>query len=202
MWVKMMSGSTASLQILEDVLDLVADVGEETVAKPVDDHLRALGCGEECLTARPGLVLTHPLGPEHDPRDLEVRVRPRECEQRCATPDLDVVGMRAEHEDATATSVEDQRELEHDQTLLDIRTIRARKCPAGPLSVWMNCRHTGLHAVKTAYDREAGVLVFFWVCEVCLERLGDVRRERYRPRFDRCDPSRRESARRRLAAVR
>ena len=68
--------------------------------------------------------------------------------------------------------------------------------------MWMNCRHKGLHAIGTAYDRQAEVLVFFWVCEVCDERLGEVRRESYRPRFERCDRQRYESARRRLVAVR
>jgi len=51
----------------------------------------------------------------------------------------------------------------------------------------MKCRHKGLHAIRTAYDQRAGILVFFWVCEVCGKRLGEVHRQSYRPRFDRCD---------------
>lgn len=54
----------------------------------------------------------------------------------------------------------------------------------------MSCTHQGLRAIRTTYDRRAGVLVYFWTCEVCGERLDEVRRESYRPRYDR-DPSQR-----------
>ena len=47
----------------------------------------------------------------------------------------------------------------------------------------MRCRHQGYHAIQTAYDRQGGVLVFFWTCEVCGERLGEARRESYRPQY-------------------
>ena len=44
-------------------------------------------------------------------------MRPREREKCRAAPDLDVVGVRAEHEDVTAISVQEQRKLKHCGTL-------------------------------------------------------------------------------------
>ena len=46
--------------------------------------------------------------------------------------------VQAEHEDAAPVCVLEQRELEHDQALLDIRTIGARSAHGGSLTVWMN----------------------------------------------------------------
>jgi hypothetical protein len=48
----------------------------------------------------------------------------------------------------------------------------------------MACAHDGFHAIRTRYDRHTGVLLYFWACEGCGARLGDARRERYRPSFD------------------
>jgi hypothetical protein len=48
----------------------------------------------------------------------------------------------------------------------------------------MSCRHQGFHGIRTTYDRHSGVLVYFWTCEVCGERLREARREDYRPRYD------------------
>jgi hypothetical protein len=47
-----------------------------------------------------------------------------------------------------------------------------------------DCRHDGYHDIHTVYDRDTGLLVYFWTCDECGERLGQVRREDYRPRFD------------------
>jgi hypothetical protein len=49
----------------------------------------------------------------------------------------------------------------------------------------MACRHEGFHEIRSSYDRQAAVLVYFWTCERCGERLGEARRDAYRPRFDR-----------------
>jgi hypothetical protein len=46
------------------------------------------------------------------------------------------------------------------------------------------CGHDGFHAIRTEYDRRNGVLVYFWACERCGARLGEARRERYRPAYD------------------
>jgi hypothetical protein len=46
------------------------------------------------------------------------------------------------------------------------------------------CAHDGFHAIGTKYDRRKGVLVYFWACEGCGARLGDARRDRYRPSYD------------------
>ena len=46
------------------------------------------------------------------------------------------------------------------------------------------CAHDGFHAIHTRYDRRSAVLVYFWACERCGARLGDARRERYRPSYD------------------
>jgi hypothetical protein len=48
----------------------------------------------------------------------------------------------------------------------------------------MQCRHDEYHAIQTAYDRSSGELVYFWTCERCGMRLGEARREEYRPAFD------------------
>jgi hypothetical protein len=46
------------------------------------------------------------------------------------------------------------------------------------------CPHDGFHTIRTAYDRRRGVLVYFWTCERCGERLEEARREDYRPHYD------------------
>jgi hypothetical protein len=48
----------------------------------------------------------------------------------------------------------------------------------------MACAHDGFHDIRTAYDRRRGVLVYFWTCERCGERLDEARREDYRPSYD------------------
>lgn len=46
------------------------------------------------------------------------------------------------------------------------------------------CSHDGFHAIRTEYDRDRGVLLYFWTCERCGTRLREARREQYRPFFD------------------
>jgi hypothetical protein len=46
------------------------------------------------------------------------------------------------------------------------------------------CAHDGFHAIGTEYDRRRGMLVYLWSCERCGARLGEARRERYRPSYD------------------
>ena len=53
-----------------------------------------------------------------------------------------------------------------------------------PAMTEMGCSHDGFHAIGTSYDRHKGVLVYFWACEHCGVRLGEARRERYRPSYD------------------
>jgi hypothetical protein len=48
----------------------------------------------------------------------------------------------------------------------------------------MACSHDGFHGINTFYDRRRGVLVYYWTCEDCGKRLGEARREEYRPQFD------------------
>lgn len=48
----------------------------------------------------------------------------------------------------------------------------------------MDCKHDEFHTVRSSYDQDAGVLLFFWTCERCGERLNEALREQYRPRFD------------------
>jgi len=48
----------------------------------------------------------------------------------------------------------------------------------------MTCPHDGFHGIRSRYDQRRGVLVYFWTCERCGARLGEVRRQEYRPRFD------------------
>jgi hypothetical protein len=48
----------------------------------------------------------------------------------------------------------------------------------------MPCPHDGFHGIGTAYDRQRGVLVYFWTCERCGARLREARRDEYRPSYD------------------
>ena len=48
----------------------------------------------------------------------------------------------------------------------------------------MGCSHDGKHDVTSVYDRRDGILVYFWICADCGTRLHEVRRERYRPRYN------------------
>jgi hypothetical protein len=48
----------------------------------------------------------------------------------------------------------------------------------------MDCKHAGFHSIRTIYDRQRGVLVYFWTCESCGKRLDEARRESYVPQFD------------------
>lgn len=48
----------------------------------------------------------------------------------------------------------------------------------------MECKHDQFHTVRSAYDPAAEVLVFFWTCERCGERLNEAAREAYRPQYD------------------
>jgi hypothetical protein len=47
----------------------------------------------------------------------------------------------------------------------------------------MTCSHDGFHGIGTTYDRRREVLVFFWTCDRCGERLREARRDEYRPSF-------------------
>ena len=91
----------AALQILEDLLDLAADVRQEAVAEVVHLDTRRAGPGQERLGARARLVAALTRRGEDDPVDLELRIRPRERQQRPAATDLDVVRVAADREDAT-----------------------------------------------------------------------------------------------------
>jgi hypothetical protein len=48
----------------------------------------------------------------------------------------------------------------------------------------MTCEHQGFRAVSSSYDRDRGLLVFFWTCERCGTRLHEAGRAEYTPRFD------------------
>jgi hypothetical protein len=48
----------------------------------------------------------------------------------------------------------------------------------------MPCSHDGFHAIHSRYDRQDGLLVYYWTCERCGTRLKEARREPYRPQFD------------------
>jgi hypothetical protein len=48
----------------------------------------------------------------------------------------------------------------------------------------MDCSHSGFRDFCSHYDHGTGVLVYYWICERCGERLSEARREEYRPLFD------------------
>ena len=47
----------------------------------------------------------------------------------------------------------------------------------------MSCTHQGLHTITSSYDRERRVLTYYRLCERCGQRLGDVSRIDYVPRY-------------------
>jgi hypothetical protein len=63
---------------------------------------------------------------------------------------------------------------------------RAPKAAAsnGRLTAVMSCKHAEFHTVSSHYDRDRGVLVYYWTCERCGTRLKEARRDDYRPSFD------------------
>ena len=96
MCVKTRSGSTA-LQLLEDLLDVAADVREEAVAKLVHAARPTSARRQERGRARPRLVgalaraqRARPTSPSSS------RLGAREREDRAAAADLDVVGVTAD----------------------------------------------------------------------------------------------------------
>jgi hypothetical protein len=48
----------------------------------------------------------------------------------------------------------------------------------------MRCTHEGFHAILSVYDRNRGVLLYFWICERCGARIGGAGSQEYRPSFD------------------
>lgn len=48
----------------------------------------------------------------------------------------------------------------------------------------MDCSHDGYREIRSRYDSESGVLLYFWTCESCATRLGEAAREDYRPSYD------------------
>jgi hypothetical protein len=48
----------------------------------------------------------------------------------------------------------------------------------------MECGHRGFREITTHYDRDSGLLLYFWKCAGCGTLLREVHRERYEPQFD------------------
>jgi hypothetical protein len=48
----------------------------------------------------------------------------------------------------------------------------------------VSCTHQGLHTITSSYDRERRVLTYYRLCERCGQRLGDVSRLDYMPRYE------------------
>jgi hypothetical protein len=48
----------------------------------------------------------------------------------------------------------------------------------------MECAHDGFHGIRSSYDQQRGLLLYFWTCERCGKQLKECRREEYRPSFD------------------
>src|SRR5207237_1829417 len=89
-----------ALELLEGALDVAAVVGEERVRKPTEAHLDRRA-GEQCPGAPLGLASACLVGAaDDDPADLEPAVEPLQAQQGTAAADLEVVGVRAEREDA------------------------------------------------------------------------------------------------------
>jgi hypothetical protein len=61
-----------------------------------------------------------------------------------------------------------------------------RRDPTPPIrsQYAVSCSHEGFHAIRSWYDRQGGVIVYYWTCEHCGALLREARREPYRPHFD------------------
>src|SRR5207247_2396431 len=82
------------LQRFEVLLDLGADIREESVAKPLDDDLVVPRLGEEQPGAVSRLALAFRVGAEHDPVKAGLRASRSELQDRATAGDIEVVGLR------------------------------------------------------------------------------------------------------------
>src|SRR5262249_36477447 len=93
-------GRVLPFELLEELLDLGADVGEEAVAEILADDFLLSRLGEEPSRALECLGL--PLAgrcSEHAPRHFRSAILLEQPQQRAAAPDLDVVAVRAQAQD-------------------------------------------------------------------------------------------------------
>lgn len=49
----------------------------------------------------------------------------------------------------------------------------------------MACKHEGFYSATAHYDRGRAQLIYVMTCDLCRAHLQEVRREPYRPLFDR-----------------
>src|SRR5687767_13095848 len=93
-------GSHVVLELFEHVFDLTAHVRKKSVTERVNDDRGTRRCREKRVCTGPGLALALTGGSEHDPRDVDLGSGARERQQGGAAPDLGVVGVGSEYEDA------------------------------------------------------------------------------------------------------
>ena len=67
--------------------------------------------------------------------------------------------------------------------LIFVGNVKAGSPPIRWCRMAKPCPHDGFHGIRTVYDRDRGLLRFFWTCEDCEARLSEAHRAEYSPRF-------------------
>src|SRR6266404_782302 len=102
------------LQVLEELLDLAADVWKETVPEALHDDVLMLRVGEDTVAGGYRLAVALPTGTQHDPVDLGFVMGREQTQERPAAADLDVVAVGADtQESGGAVVLEGEVESEH-----------------------------------------------------------------------------------------
>ena len=112
--MKTRSGEKLGLQLLEEVLDALALVGEEAVGEIPHQHLAVRHPVQERLRAPACLIRALALAAQDHPAHLVKRLLLDQLEQGAGAPDLDVVGVGTEGEHAPGRPVGlPERERQH-----------------------------------------------------------------------------------------
>src|SRR6266545_156742 len=125
----------AALELLEGLLDRGALPGEEAVPEGPHLDLAVVAAAEERLRAVHRLLGALALAAQHQPADLQRRELRDQPEEGAAAADLDVVGMRAEHQqppDSASHRAEDHRKHPGVPTRTGRRPVRPARRAATP----------------------------------------------------------------------
>src|SRR6266511_1842214 len=125
----------AALELLEGLLDRGALPGEEAVPEGPHLDLAVVAAAEERLRAVHRLLGALALAAQDQPADLQRRELRDQPEEGAAAADLDVVGMRAEHQqppDSASHRAEDHRKHPGVPTRTGRRPVRPVRRAATP----------------------------------------------------------------------
>ena len=122
--VSAMSQNEVRMVALLDRFELVLDGGsivrKVAVAKAQHSYIGARSRRQHFARGAARLALARAGGTEHHPSHFHIRVAGEHRQQRCTTSDLDVIGVRAQTENAQrrARSSTGQRQRSHDRPIV------------------------------------------------------------------------------------